>query len=53
MSIDKKRVSDVLTDDRGFIDINIVDVIYNLNTSSLAGISGFQNPNVFLTFVLL
>ena len=53
MTIDQKRVCDVLGNVRGLVNVHIVDVVHEINTPSLASVSRLHNPNILLAFMLL
>lgn len=53
MAINQERIGDVSRDDRGFINVHVVDVVYEEDTSSLGCVSWFNNPHVLLAVVLL
>ena len=53
MAVDQQRIRDVLADDAGFVDIDIVDIIYQVYAFTLTGICWLYNPNVLFAFVLL
>ena len=53
MTVNQQWVGNVLADDASFIDIDIVNVIDKVDTSSLAGVCWFHDPDIFLALVLL
>ena len=53
MTVNQQWVGNVLADNTSFINIDIVDVIDQVDTSSLARVCRFHDPNIFLAFVLL
>ena len=53
VSVDQQRVSDILRNDACLVDVDVVDVIYKVDAAALAGVCRFDDPNVFLAFVLL
>ena len=53
MTVNQQRIGDVLADDGCLVHIDIVDVINEVYTSSLAGIGRLDNPDVLLAFMLL
>lgn len=48
VAIDEERVGDIPADHRGFIHVHIVDVVNDVDSSSLRSVSRFYNPHVFL-----
>lgn len=53
MPINEQRISDILADNRSFFDIYIVNVVNQVYAFALTTISRFDNPHIFLAFVLL
>ena len=51
--INQQGVSDVLADDRGFIHIDVINIINDVNTFTLARIRRFNDPDIFLALMLL
>ena len=52
MPVDKEWVGDVLADDAGFVNVDVIDIIYQVNSSALTSIGWFDNPDIFLRFML-
>ena len=52
MTIDQEWISDVLTNHRSLIYIHIVDVIHEVDTSTLACVGWLHNPNILFAFML-
>jgi hypothetical protein len=48
VAVDKKWVGDIPRDHRGIIDIDIVDVVNNVDTFTLAGVRRLDDPNILL-----
>lgn len=48
VSVDEQGISNIPRDDRQLVNINIVDVINELDSSSLSGIGRLNDPNVLL-----
>jgi hypothetical protein len=46
MPVDEEGVGHVARDHRGVVDINIVDIVYDIDTLALTGVSWFNNPNI-------
>ena len=53
VSINKQWIGDIFTYNGSFIYIDIVDIIYEIDTFTLTTVSWFYYPNIFLAFVLL
>ena len=53
VTVNQQWVGNVFADDASFIDIDIVNVIDQIDTSSLARVCRLHDPNIFLAFVLL
>ena len=53
MTVNQQWVGNVLADDTSFIDIDIVNIIDKIDTSSLARICRFHDPDILLALVLL
>jgi hypothetical protein len=53
MTVNQERIGDILGNNTGFVDVDVVYVIYNLDTTTLTPTGGLENPNIFLWFVLL
>ena len=53
MTVNQQWIRDVFADDACFIDVNIIDVIHQVDSSTLARIRRFHDPDVFLALVLL
>ena len=53
VTVNQQWVSNVLADDTSLIDIDIVDIINKVNSSSLTRVCRFHDPDIFLAFVLL
>ena len=52
MAIDQQWICDISWNDRQFINIDIIDVVDQSNSSTLSCIGWFYDPNVLLTVVL-
>lgn len=48
MSVDKKGIRDVARDNRGVVYVHIVDIVNDVDTFTLAGVSWLDNPNILL-----
>ena len=53
MTVNQQWIGNVLADDASFINIDIVNIIDKIDTSSLAGVCRFHDPDIFLALVLL
>lgn len=53
MTINQKRVRYIATDNRKLINIHIIDIVNQLDTSTLSSICGLDNPNILFGVVLL
>ena len=53
MTIDKKGISNIARDNRSVINIDIVNIIYNVYTFTLTRVCRFNDPYVFLRVMLL
>jgi hypothetical protein len=51
--INQERVRDVLGDDAGFVDVHVVDIVNEVDATTLACVGRLDNPNVFLALMLL
>ena len=52
MAINKQWIGDVSANNRQFINVDIVNVVDQRNTSPLGSIGGLNDPNVLFTIVL-
>ena len=52
MTVNQQWIGNVLADDTSFIDIDIVNIINKVDTSSLARVCRFHDPDIFLALVL-
>jgi hypothetical protein len=41
MAVNQKRIGDIFGDNTGFIDVNVINIVHNLDSSSLAATCGF------------
>lgn len=53
MTIDQQGVRDVLRNDAGLVNVNVVDVVHDIDASTLACVRRLHNPNVLLALMLL
>lgn len=53
VSVDQKRVCHVFAYDRRLFNVNVINIIDEIYTFSLATICWFYDPNVFFAFMLL
>lgn len=53
MTIDQKRVRYIARYNWKLINVNIVDIVYQLNSSALCRICGLNNPNILFGVMLL
>jgi hypothetical protein len=48
VTVNQERVRDIFRNNTGLIDIDVVNVVNNLNTATLAPTGRLENPNIFL-----
>ena len=53
MPIDQQWVGDVLRDYGGLVYVDIVDIVYDIDASTLAGVGWLDNPNILLALIRL
>lgn len=53
VTVNQERIGDIFGNNTSFVDVNVVYVIYNLDTTTLTPTGRFENPNIFLWLVLL
>lgn len=53
MSVNEEWICDVSRNDRSIIDIDIVDIVHDVDTFTLAGISRLDDPYILLRIMLL
>jgi hypothetical protein len=53
MSINQQRICNVLTNNRRFVNIHIINVVYYVNTFALTTVCRLNNPHVLFALVLL
>ena len=53
MSVNQQWVRNILRDYTSLVHVHVVDVVDDVDTSSLAGVSRLDDPNIFLALVLL
>jgi len=53
VSVNQQWVRNILRDYTSLVHVHVVDVVDDVDTSSLAGVSRLDDPNIFLALVLL
>ena len=53
VTINQKRVRNILRNDASLVNVHIVDVVYDVDTAALTGVGWLDDPHVFLALVLL
>ena len=53
MTVNQQWIGNIFADDTSFIDVDIVYVIYQIDTSPLARVCRLHNPDIFLALMLL
>lgn len=53
MTVDQQGVRDVLADDTGLIDVNIIDVVNEVDATALTSVCRLDDPHILLGLVLL
>ena len=48
VTVNQERVRDIFRNNTGLIDVDVVNVVDNLNTATLAPTGRLENPNIFL-----
>jgi hypothetical protein len=52
VSVDQERIGHISRNDRGVVNINIIDVVNDVDTLPLAGIRRLNDPNILLRVML-
>ena len=52
MAIYEERVSHVPRNNRGIIDIDVIDIVDDIDALALAGVSGFNYPDILFGIIL-
>lgn len=52
MAINEQGICNILANDGGLVNIDIVYIVYEINALTLATVCWFNNPNIFLAFML-
>ena len=53
VTINQKRVRNILRNDASLVNVHIVDVVHDVDTAALTGVGWLDDPHVFLALVLL
>lgn len=52
MTVDQQWVSNILTNNRRFINIHIINIVYQIDSFALTGVCWLDDPHILFAFVL-